>query len=472
MTETLLETVDSINELVLAYFVLLNGVYFLTSVIAYRVLRAYARRLKTVHIGALVDAAAAPPITLIATAYNEEATCIDATRALLKLNYHEYEVLFVNDGSKDATLARMIEAFALQPAPRAPTAVVKGRPVRAVYRSTQFPNLWVIDKENGGKADALNVGVSYCRTPLFGALDADGLLERDALMRVVRPFLEDRTTIASGGIIRIINGCTVEDGAVTGVMLSPNLLARLQVLEYLRAFLAGRVGWNNLNATLIISGAFGVFRRDIVVAAGGYSVGSLGEDIELVLRLHRYCTDHGIPYRIEYVPDPVAWTQCPEDLKSLGGQRVRWQRGLAESLMKHRGMMLRPRYGGVAMLSMPFSFFLEMLGPAIEALGYLGFAVALAMGRVSALYALAFFLVAFVLGAVLSMAAIALEERLFHRYRRTRDLAHLLAMSLTEVLWYRQINSFWRVKGLWAAIRGGKEGWGTIKRQGFQAGAT
>ena len=470
MNDLLFRVADGLNELVLAYFVVLNGVYFLTTVIAYRVLRAYARRLKTVNIDALVDTASAPPVTLIAAAYNEEATCVDAARGLLTLNYHDYEVLFVNDGSKDATLARMTEAFALQPVPRAVMAELPARPVRGTYRSARFPNLWVIDKKNGGKADALNCGLRYCRTPLFGAMDADGLLERDALMRVVRPYLEDRTTVATGGIIRIINGCTVENSVVTEVKLPANLLAKLQVLEYLRAFLAGRVGWNSLNATLIISGAFGVFRRDIVIAAGGYKTGSLGEDIELVLRMHRHCIDNGIPYRIEYVPDPVAWTQCPEDLASLGRQRVRWQRGLAESLMKHRTMMLRPRYGALAMLAMPFSFFLEMLGPAIELLAYIGFAVALLLGRVSALHALAFFLVAFALGAVLSMAAIALEERLFQRYRRKRDLARLLLMALGEVFWYRQLNAFWRVKGLWAAIRGSKEGWGTIKRQGFQAG--
>ena len=470
MTRVLLAAADGLSGLVLAYFVVLNGMYFLKAVIAYRALRSYKRRLKTVNIDALVDAASAPAITLIAPGYNEEATCVASVRSLLDLNYHEYEVLFVNDGSKDATLARMTEAYALEPVPRVALAALATARVRGTYRSRRFPNLWVIDKENGGKADALNAGIAYCRTPLFGAMDADSLLERDALMRAARPFLEDRTTIATGGNIRIVNGCVVEDDVVTEVRLPGNPLAQLQVLEYLRAFLAGRVGWNNLHATLIISGAFGVFRHDVVVAAGGYAHGSMGEDIELILRLHRYCTDHAIPYRIWYVPDPVAWTQCPEDLRSLGRQRVRWQRGLSESVMAHRSMLFRPKYGMVGMVSLPFAFFLEMLGPAIEVLGYVGFAVALVLGKVSATFAFAFLLVAFALGAMLSMAAIALEERMFYRYRRKRDLARLMAMALGEVFWYRPLNSWWRIRGLWHAFRGSSAGWGEIKRRAFQPG--
>ena len=471
MHDLLIAALDVVNVAVLVYFVLLNGGYLFTSVIAHRAMHFYARRLKTLHVDALVDSASAPPITLVATAYNEEATCVESVQSLLTLQYHDYQVLLVNDGSTDQTLARMTEAYDLEPVTRTAMASLPTKPVRGVFRSRRFPNLWVVDKENGGKADAMNAGLCYCRTPLFAALDADGLLERDALIRVVRPFLEDRRTIATGGTIRIINGCSVENGAITDVRLPSSFLARLQVLEYLRAFLAGRVGRNFIRATILISGAFGVFRRDLVVDAGGYAAGSLGEDLELILKLHRHCTAHGIPYRIDYVPDPVAWTQCPEDYGSLSRQRRRWQRGLTETLLKYRGMVLRRRYGAVGLLTLPFVFFLEMLGPVIEFLGYVGFVVALLIGHLSASHALAFFLVAFALGGVLSLAAIALEEQVFHRYERTVDLAWLFGLSFVEVFGYRQINSWWRIRGLWASARGSKEGWGAMKRQAFQARA-
>src|SRR5690606_9667639 len=276
--------------------------------------------------------AGAPPIALIAPAFNEQETAVDSVRSLLSLNYPEHEVIVVNDGSSDATVARLIEAFELRPFPKMSTFDVDTARIRATYRSRRHPNLWLVDKENGGKADALNAGLCYCRTPLFCAMDADSLLDRDALTRVVRPFLEDARTVAAGGIIRIVNGCTVEAGSVVDTRLPDSLLARFQVLEYLRAFLVGRMGWDALEGNLIISGACGIFRRSTGIAAGGSSTRTVGEDMELVVRLHEYCRDHDIPYRISFVPDPVAWTEAPESLRILGRQRDRWQRGLGESL--------------------------------------------------------------------------------------------------------------------------------------------
>jgi len=234
-------------------------------------------------------------------------------------------------------VARLVESFRLVPTPRAPTASLSTAPVREIYRSRSHANLWVIDKENGGKADALNAGLNLSASPLFCAMDADSLFERRALARIVRPFLEDARTVAAGGTIRIANGCDVESGIVRRIGLPDSLLARFQVLEYLRAFLSGRMGWDALDATLIISGAFGLFRRSTVVGVGGYATSrtsgeTVGEDMELVVRLHRRLREAGTPYRIAFVPDPVAWTECPETLAVLGRQRDRWQRGLLESL--------------------------------------------------------------------------------------------------------------------------------------------
>jgi cellulose synthase/poly-beta-1,6-N-acetylglucosamine synthase-like glycosyltransferase len=452
---------------VLAYFVLLNGTYALLTVAAFRAMRRYARRLQSVDVEDLSRPGIAPPVTLIAPAFNEEATCVEAVRSLLTLRYADYEILVVNDGSRDATLERLREAFELEPAPRAPTAEIRHQTVRGVWHSRRHPNLWVADKENGGgKADALNAGLAYCRTPLFCALDADTLLERDALSRIVRVFLENASTIAAGGSIRIVNDSVVERGSLVRIRLPRKILPRLQVLEYLRSFLAGRMGWNTIGGTLIISGAFGLFRRTAVVEAGGFATDTVGEDMELTVRLHRLFRERGIPYAITFLPDPVAWTECPESLRDLGRQRDRWHRGLTEVMLRHRRMLLRPRYGVIGLLAYPYFFFLETFGPVLEAAGYFGFVVALALGLVSPLYAAAFFLTALLLGSALSVAAVCLEELTFRRYPRVRDLVALMVLAAVEPFGYRQLNSVWRVRGLVRAWRG-VEGWGEMTRRGF-----
>ncbi len=460
---------DGFNILALSYFIILNTTYLITSMVAFRSLRQYTRKLRAVDFEELLSSAGAPPITLIAPAYNEELTCVEAVKALLLQKYPEYEILVVNDGSKDKTLDRLVEAFNLQPAHRAATAEIPTARVRRVYQSRRLPNLWVIDKENGGKADALNVGINYCQTPLFCGLDADSLLEREALIRVVRPFLEDAKTVAAGGIIRIVNDCAVEHGQVTRIRLPQKLLARFQVLEYLRAFMAGRMGWDALDMTLIISGAFGVFRRKTVVDIGGYASDTVGEDMEMIVRLHRHCRERKIPYRIGYVADPVAWTECPETVRVLGRQRDRWQRGLYETLMRHRRMLLNPRYGRIGLVAFPYFFFLEMLGPVIELFGYFTFSAAMILGRASAPYILAFFMAAFAFGVVLSVAAVGLEELSFRRYPRLSDLLRLFGLAILENFGYRQLTAYWRIRGFFSGLRGVK-GWGKMERKGFAGG--
>ena len=468
MSEVFWAVIRLFNYVVLFYFTLLNAVYLATSFFAFGALRRYTVRLKSLDLSDLITSGWAPPITLIAPAFNEEATCVDSVRSLLTLEYREYDILVVNDGSTDRTIERLTEAFDLHPARRLATAGLPSAEVRQVMRSRRHPNLWVIDKENGGKSDALNTGLNFCQTPLFCAMDADSLLEPDALIRIVRPFLEDATTIAAGGVLRIANGCVVSQGRVVDVRLPTNFLARLQVLEYLRAFLAARMGWDALDASLVISGAFGVFQRSVVVDAGGYATDTVGEDMELVVRLHRYCRDNDIPYRIHFVPDPVAWTECPETLSVLSRQRDRWQRGLFQSLMRHRKMLFNPKYGRAGMLAFPYFFFLEMMGPVIELLGYLSFTVTILAGRAEWPLVFAFFAVAIVLGGALSLAAVALEELSFRRYPRLSDLVHLFLLALVENFGYRQLSAWWRLKGTISAIRG-VQTWGKMTRKGFTA---
>jgi cellulose synthase/poly-beta-1,6-N-acetylglucosamine synthase-like glycosyltransferase len=466
--DIIIRLLDVFNALVLVYFVVLNAGYFITGLFAFRSLRRYVRRLRSLDIEDLLGSTGMPPITLIAPAFNEEATCVEATRSLLTLRYGDMEILVCNDGSKDKTLERLKEAFNLEEAFRLQTGDIPTAGIRGVYRSRTHHVLWVIDKNNGGKADTLNAGLNFCRTPLFCAMDADSLLEREALTRIVRPFVEDARTIAAGGVIRIINGCTVNEGAVTDVRLPRELLPRFQVLEYLRAFLAGRMGWHELDSTLIISGAFGVFRRELVMEVGGFATDTVGEDMELVVRLHRHCLEHNIPYTIGFVPDPVAWTECPGSLKILGRQRDRWQRGLVETLLRHRKMLLNPRYGRIGMLAYPYFVFLEMLSPLVEVLGYVGFVVALILGRVSTLYATAFLSVAIGLGIGLSFTAVALEELGFRRYPKRSDLYRLIWLAVAENFGYRQLTALWRLRGLVTVFRKAK-GWGRMERRGFGA---
>ncbi len=451
------------HAVVFGYFLVLNTYYFVTSVFAFGQLRRYNQRITVSDLGALDGI---PPATLVVPAYNEETTCPEAIRSLLQLDYPEYDVVVVNDGSTDDTFDVLASTYELRTAARFPTSEIETATVRGIHQSATHPNLWVLDKENGGRSDAINAGINYCQTPLFCAVDADGLLERSALLRVVRPFLEDERTVASGGIIRIVNGCSVEDGRVEDVRLPDGWLGRFQVVEYLRSFLAGRVGWDALRIMFLISGAFGMFRRDVVAQLGGLDPSSIGEDLELTVRLHRHCREQGRPYRVAFVPDPVAWTEAPSTLHTLGSQRDRWQRGLMDTMMLHRDMLFNPRYGRIGMVAYPYFFFLEMLGPLVELTGYVVFALLFAFGMVQLPVAIAFLLISVVVGTILSVLSVGLEEISFRRYDRLSDFFRLLGLALVENFGYRQLQTYFRCRGMWSYLTG-KTGWGTMKREGF-----
>ena len=450
------------------YFAVLNSGYVLMSVFTFFGVVRYRYVLDAYNPEEMLTAENLPSITLIAPSYNEESTCIESVRAFLNLDYPNVEVLVVNDGSTDATLERLRNTFELQPAPRPPTSGLPTKPVRQVYRSRIHPDLWVIDKENGGKADALNTGVNFCETPFFCAMDADTIVEREGLIRIIRPFLEDTSTVAVGGIVRVANGCTIPSGRIQNVSMPRGLLPKLQVLEYLRAFFFGRLGWDTLGAMIIISGAFGMFRRETVVDVGGYCTESITEDLELVLRMHRRLREKAQEYRIRFIPDPVAWTEVPSTLRGLSSQRDRWHRGMVDSMIRHQRMLLNPHYGRVGLLAYPFFYFLETFGVVLEFLGYVWFVFAFATGKLSGTIALAFFLLAFALGTALSLSAVALEELSFHRYESATDLFQLLFLTVLDGFGYRQLVVWWRIKGLWSYLRGNEE-WGAMRRTGFNA---
>jgi cellulose synthase/poly-beta-1,6-N-acetylglucosamine synthase-like glycosyltransferase len=405
-----------------------------------------------------------PPVSVLVPAYNEEATIASSVRSMLQLNYPEFEIIVINDGSKDGTLEALQREFALVPFPEAYWQRIAVKTVRGIYRSTIHPSLRVIDKENGGKADALNTGINASRYPLFCGVDADSILERESLKRVIEPFLENPLTIASGGTVRIANGCQVSSGFLISVGLPKNPLALLQIIEYLRSFLFGRLGWSPLNAVLIISGAFGVFRKESVIKVGGYRHDTVGEDMELVVRLHRWHRLQRILYRITFVPDPICWTEAPESLRALKNQRVRWQRGLCESLSSNLKLLFHPHGGAPGWIAFPFMALFEWFGPLIEVTGY-GFMIAgFALGVISTEAFIAFMVIAFGFGFMLSVSSLLLEELSFHIYPKPRQLATLMVMAIAENLGYRQLNSLWRLWGLVRWAFGSKGNWGEMTR--------
>jgi cellulose synthase/poly-beta-1,6-N-acetylglucosamine synthase-like glycosyltransferase len=408
-----------------------------------------------------------PPVAMIVPVYNEELNAVQSVKSILSLEYPNFEVIVVNDGSKDQTLARLIEAFDLIRFERPYEESLTHRPIRGLYTSPITARLFVVDKENGGKADAMNAGINISRAPIICAIDGDSILEPDALLRTVEPFvLDPERTIAVGGTIRIANGSRIEAGRVTSVHLPKRILPLFQVVEYLRSFLLARLAWSRIESLLLISGAFGVFRRAEVVAVGGFTPGSLGEDLDLILKLHRHMIDSGKDYRIEFIPEPVCWTEAPESLKVLGRQRTRWQFGALECFFRYRSMLFNPRYGRIGFLGFGQMLLVDVLGPIMEVLGYILMPLFWLLGILALDYLLAFTALVFTYGVCISVCSLILEEIELRRFPKARDLVVLTAAAVLENFGYRQLNNFWRIRGWWQYLRG-KPVWGAMPRSGL-----
>ena len=449
-----------------AYFVAFVIVHSGLLVLAGAQLRRAARSASAPALRRTVRSPLAPPISILVPAYNEEAGIVDSVRSLLALDYPSTELVVVSDGSTDGTVARMVEAFDLRPAQRPTPPFLEHAAVRGVYVPRGRLRLILVDKDNGGKADSLNAGINFARFPLVCGIDADSILEQDALVKAAMPFVEDPLrTVATGGVVRIANGCRIVRGRVVEAVLPRRRLPMFQVVEYLRAFFAARTGWSAVNGLLIVSGAFGIFRKDAVIAAGGYRTDTVGEDMELVVRLHRTMREAGRPYRIVYVPDPVCWTEAPESLRILRRQRRRWQQGTLETLLGHRRMLFNPRFRAAGLLAMPSVLVFEVIGPLIELAGYAISIVAWATGAISPGTFVAFLALAFLYGLVLSLGAVVLEDAAFGRHPAWDDLGRILLYAVAENLGYRQYTHLWKVEGFWQLWRGG--GWGTMERKGL-----
>jgi cellulose synthase/poly-beta-1,6-N-acetylglucosamine synthase-like glycosyltransferase len=468
MTDLLASLSEAFNNFMILYFALLNAMYSALLYLGWRGIRDYVHRRGMLDYDTMSTSALTTAVSIVAPAYNEGPVIVDSVRALLAVRYPTFEVLVVNDGSTDDTLATLIDAFSLVPVEYVPRAGLRTQPVRQVYVSPVHDGLVVVDKAHGGKADSINAGLCYARYPLFCCVDADTMIEADALVRLVRPFQVDPTTVACGGVVRIVNGSVVRDGIVSEVRTPRNMLVNIQIVEYLRAFMTGRVGWSRLGALLIISGAFGMFRREDVIEAGGYDTATVGEDAELVVRLHRRCREQRRPYRVVFIADPVCWTQAPSSARLLARQRNRWHRGLIEALIKHSAMAFDRRYGVVGMFAMPYFVFFEALGPVVEFFGYVNFAVGLAFGWLTPALAFSFFVLSILYGLVLSFGALLIEEHAFRRYRAWRCTARLMAAAWLENFGYRQVATAMRT---WAfvSLARRRRAWGDMPRAQFGA---
>ncbi|HWB26294.1 MAG TPA: glycosyltransferase [Chitinophagaceae bacterium] len=454
-----------VYSIVLLFFYIFIGAYSIGET------RDYLRKNSFTDYRTLATSSNAPSVSIIAPAYNEGATIIENVRSLLSIYYTNLEVIIVNDGSKDDTLQKMIDTYDLEKIDFFVIYQIPTKNVRGVYKSKNpvFKKLVVIDKDNGGKADALNVGVNISSHDYIVCIDVDCILEQDAILKMVKPFLDqtdNKKVIASGGVIRIANSCIIEDGRLTKVYLPKQYLPRMQSLEYIRAFILGRMAWARLNGLLLISGAFGAFDKEVVIKCKGYNHNTVGEDMELVVRMRRYMEEKKLPYKVTYIPDPLCWTEAPETYKILGRQRNRWTRGTIETLALHKKMFFNPRYNLLGMISYPYWFFFEMMAPLIEFFGFIAFLIMAILGMIAwkIFFALLLFIICF--GYLYSAFGIYMEVITYNQYKRKREIARLALTALTEPFIFHPFVVWAAIKGYWDKLRKNSN-WGEMTRQGF-----
>lgn len=467
-----------LQYVIMAYFIGICGFYLILFLLSFNKMRRERGLHQVEPYMKMKESSFTPPLSIIVPAYNEEAGVIGTILSLVtgngRLDYPQYEVIIVNDGSKDRTLETLIERFKMVPVKNKVFRKRNGidtKPIKDVYHSDIYPQILLIDKVNGGKADALNAGINMARYPYFASIDGDTVLDPDSFLKVMKPIVEnaDEEILAAGGNVLIANGNTAVQGQVQETRIARNPLVVMQSIEYMRAFLMGRIGLSRRNLLLVISGAFGVFRTSRVIEAGGYKADTVGEDMELIVRLHRMNIERGWGAKIEYVPDPVCYTEAPESFKYLRRQRVRWHRGLFDSLWTHRRLLLNPKYGTIGLVAMPFYFFVEFLGPLVEFFGYLSLIFDLMLNRVYWEYALMLFSLMVIYGSFLSMGAVLIEEWRLGKYQRVSELNRLLLYAISEAFWYRPVLTVWRV---WASVTllfGRSQSWGEMKRKGVSA---
>ncbi|MPL92726.1 Poly-beta-1,6-N-acetyl-D-glucosamine synthase [bioreactor metagenome] len=464
---------DILNSFFMIYGSFLFLSYIFISILSSVDLSFYIKRSKHFRFKSMKEFKELPSISIIAPAYNEEKSIVENIRSLLSLDYPKLEVIVVNDGSTDNSLQKVIEHYSLTEVDYASSPTFETARIRCIYKSTNtaYSNLIFVDKENGGKADALNAGINVSRSDLFLALDVDCIVEHDAILRMVKPFIEasDKKVIAAGGVVRVANSCEIKEGRIVKVNYPKNLWAKFQVLEYFRAFTLGRMAWSRINGLLIISGAFGLFDRRIAIAAGGYDVTTVGEDFELVVRMRKYM--HRVAkqkYKVAFIPDPLCWTEVPSKLKTLRNQRNRWTRGSIDTVLKHKNLFLNPRYGKMGLLSFPYWVFFEWLAPIVETLGLTYFLFMVIFSTVNYPVFIILLIFVFSFSLFFSSFAVYYETRIFNRYKGYKFLFSVFFIAMAEILIYHPMNVYYSLLGNYSYfIKRDKKGWGKMTRTSF-----
>jgi cellulose synthase/poly-beta-1,6-N-acetylglucosamine synthase-like glycosyltransferase len=458
------------NRALFVYYLVCNLIYLVTLIVAIKTSAAYQHQLESWRLPWIQHSPLTAPITILAPAHNEESCIRVAVNNILDLDYPELEVVVINDGSEDRTFAELQKEFWLRPVRAVYVQEIGSAPARGFYRSGRDPRLMVIDKEAGGsKADAVNAGLNAATSPYVCVVDSDSVLEKDALLRIMLPVMMDpEHVVGVGGIVRVLNGSEIEGRQLRSVRLPRKGIEIIQVIEYLRAFLIGREGWAQGNMLMIISGAFGLFRTDMIRAVGGYRSKAIGEDFDLVVRLHRHLREKGVDYQIQFVPDPVCWTEVPSDLRSLARQRARWQKGLLDALWPNRDMLFRPRYGRVGWLALPYLWVFELLAPVIELGGFVTILLAAWLGALSLHFFIEFLLYGYAFATMISIGSVLQEEITYKRYNDWLDVTKLVSYCFLEHFPYRQMHMCWRLQGIWQYLRGDVT-WKPLKRQGLQS---
>lgn len=456
--------------LILSYAILIMSSYLVLAYLSTKELREYLKKNSFVDYNVLLTSEFAPKLSLIAPAYNEGFTIEENVKSLLSLNYNNYDVIVVNDGSKDNSMEILIKTYDLFLTDINIHPKIKTKKIKGVYTSKNaaFKKLIVVDKENGGKADALNVGLNFAQHPYVVCIDVDCILDKDSLLKLAKPFLEShgKRIIATGGVVRIANQCVIKNGRLVEINIPDLLLPRIQVLEYLRAFLLGRMAWGRLDGLLLISGAFGAFDKEIAILAGGYSTKTVGEDMELVVRMRRYMLENKIPYSISYIPDPLCWTEAPEDFKIFKKQRSRWMRGTIETLSLHKKMFLNPKYKILGMLSVPYWTLFEFLAPAIEFIGIVITILFFVCGLIHWHFFFLLLIFVYFFAVLFSVIALYSEERTYHKYPKQADFFKLLLAAFIEPVYFHPLAVYAAIIGYKEKIMGTK-GWGEMTRKGF-----
>ncbi len=366
MLDSVLGHIREFYEIFMFYYAtVLMFSYAVMVVLSILEIRKYMKRKSYSDLRSILTSPYAPGITVIAPAYNEGQTIINNVHSLLSLNYPKFEVVIINDGSTDHTLQKMIDEFDLIPVDYPYSEQIITQPVKQIYRSSNpaFFNLLIVDKFNGkSKADASNVGINIATYPYFLTTDVDCIIHKDTLLKLIKPFIEEQTrVIATGAAVRISNSCEVRNGFLVKVKIPNKYLPMFQELEYIRAFLLGRIAWSKINGLMLVSGALGMFDKEIAINAGGFDPKSFGEDIELITRMRIYMHNLKQKYKVRYIPESLCWTEGPSTLKVFSHQRSRWARGLAQNLWIHKNSLFNPRYGVFGMVAFPYWLFFEWL---------------------------------------------------------------------------------------------------------------